>query len=174
MITWDCTIFRLESLLGASCPFCSVLGLLSLLPLMCLLSPHFLLYCLYLSIYFYCSVTIVGLVKNPQIHNNVVLASGWNWKCKSESAFCIIDSKWRPSHHLFKSPHFVKKSLDRFVLKIQLIEEQEQEESCEEISEGNCAKLFQFQGFLKIIPNEKLSYGSISEKGPSTAQIPSS
>ena len=27
---------------------------------------------------------------------------------------------------------------------------------------------------LKIIPNEKLSYGSISEEGPSTAQIPSS
>ena len=56
-------------------------------------------------------VIIVGLVKNPQIHNNVVLASGWNWKCKSESAFCIIDSKWRPSHHLFKSPHFVKRLL---------------------------------------------------------------
>ena len=40
-----------------------------------------------------------------------ILASGWNWKCKSESAFCIIDSKWRPSHHLFKSPHFVKRLL---------------------------------------------------------------
>ena len=122
MITWDCTIFRLESLLGASCPFSSVLGLLSILPLMCLLSPHFLLYWLYLSIFllFFATslswkpwswVIIEGLVKNPQIHNNVVLASGWNWKCKSESAFCIIDSKWRPSHHLFKSPHFVKRLL---------------------------------------------------------------
>ena len=30
--------------------FTFLLGLLSLLPLMCLLSPHFLLYCLYLSI----------------------------------------------------------------------------------------------------------------------------
>ena len=69
---------------------------------------------------------------------------------------------------------FCQETLDRFVLKLQLIEEQEQEESCEEISEGNCKKLFQFQGVLKIIPNEKLSYGSISEEGPSTAQIPSS
>ena len=69
---------------------------------------------------------------------------------------------------------FCQKTLDRFVLKLQLIEEQEQEESCEEISEGNYEKLFQFQGVLKIIPNEKLSYGSISEEGPSTAQIPSS
>ena len=31
--------------------FTFLLGLLSLLPLMCLLSPHFLLYCLYLSIF---------------------------------------------------------------------------------------------------------------------------
>ena len=60
-----------------------LLGLLSLLPLMCLWSPHFLLYCLYLSIFllFFATplsskswswVIIVGPVKNPQIHNNVV------------------------------------------------------------------------------------------------------
>ena len=40
---------------------------------------------------------------------------------------------------------FCQKTLDQFVLKIQLIEEQEQEESCEEISEGIREKLFQFQ-----------------------------
>ena len=40
---------------------------------------------------------------------------------------------------------FCQKTLDRFVWEIQLIEEQEQEEICEEISEGNCEKLYRFQ-----------------------------
>ena len=57
--------------------FTFLLGLLSLLPLMCLLSPHYLLYCLYLSILLIMKLSnnskiILRQVKNPQIHNNVV------------------------------------------------------------------------------------------------------
>ena len=45
--------------------FTFLLGLLSLLPLMCLLSPHFLLYCLYLSIltFIFCHSCLIKIIK---------------------------------------------------------------------------------------------------------------
>ena len=63
----------------------------------------------------------INVMKSPYC-NLIVCQSVWisfmnllwywqtisKWECKSESAFCIIYSKWRLEPHPTKSPHFVK------------------------------------------------------------------